>query len=301
MSEISLLLMHLLWIIPLLLLFAYVGSPRFRGTMGEDRVHRLLTAALPRSQYTILRGIVIPSGGGTRRIPILVISQFGVFVIQPVHRPGRITGARAQDLWSQRKWGRLHRFDNPMHQNELNVQALERLLDRPGVWFHPLVIFSSESYFTGTSPEDVIPAEKLIPLIKRRGQKLMEPEVCSQVLTAVEKARLDRGRRYYLDRWTVVRWSLLALLLAGCWIAFETQMRAVNASIQRQIKVIKSPEQFHPDGSQKSEQELWESSLICAYSADTGRCACYEPSGNRAEVGTEKCQDLAEKDSVLKR
>jgi len=301
MSEIPLSLMHLLWIVPLILLIAYVGSPRFRGTMGEDRVHRLLTAALPRGQYTVLRGVVIPSGGGTRRIPLLVISQFGIFVIQPVYRPGRITGTRAQDLWSQRKWGRLHRFDNPMHQNDLNIQALERLLDRSGLWFHPLVVFSSESYFTGTSPEDVIPAEKLIPLIKRRDRKLMDAEVCSRVLNSVNEARLNDNRRTHFDRWTLLRWCLVALLLAGCWFAFEKQLRVVNDSVQRQMKFVKSPEQFNPDGSEKSEQELWESSLICAYSADTGRCACYDPSGNRAELDTQKCQELAEKDSVLSR
>ena len=301
MSEMPLPLLHLFWVIPLILLIVYVGSPRFRGTMGEDRVHRLLTSALPRNQYTVFRGVVIPSGGGTRRLPHLVVSQFGVFVIRPVHRPGRITGARNQDLWSQRKWGRLHRFDNPMHQNVLDIQALERLLNGRGVCFHPLVVFSSESYFTGASPEDVIPAEKLIPLIKRRGHKLMEAETCGQVLMILKEVRLDDDRKFSPDRWTLARWFLVALLLLGFWFAFKVQILTAHNTIQRQLKGIRSPEQFHPDGRQKSEQEIWESSLICAFSADTGRCACYDSSGNRAELDAMKCKDLAEKDSVLKR
>ena len=301
MSDIALPLMHLFWIVPLVLLIAYLGSPRFRGTMGEERVQRLLNAALPRSQYSILKGIVIPSGGGTRRIPHLVVSQFGIFVIQPVHRPGRITGATVQDLWTQRKWGRRHRFDNPMHQAVLNIQALERLLNIPGLCFHPLVAFSSESYFTGTSPEDVIPAEKLIPFIKRRGQKLMEADTCGHVLKVLKETRLDDDGKFSVDRWTLARWFLGVLLLAGCWFAYETQILALNDTIQRQLKIIRSPEHFHPDGREKSEQELWEGSLICAYSDDTGRCACYDPSGNRAELDTKKCKELAEKDSVLKR
>lgn len=301
MSDIPLPFMHLFWVVPLGLLIAYVGSPRFRGTMGEDRVHRLLTTMLPRTQYTVFRGIVIPSGGGTRRIPHLVVSQFGVFVIQPVHRPGRITGARSQNLWSQRTWGRVHRFDNPMYQNELDILALERLLSRPGVLFHSLVVFSSESYFTGASPEDVIPAEKLIPLIRRRGHKVMEAESCGQVLKILREARLDEGGKFSPDRWTLLRWGLAVLLLVGFWFAFKIQILAVHNTIQNQLKRIKSPEQFHPDGRQMSEQELWEGSLICAFSADTGRCACYDSEGNRAELDTNKCKNLAEKDSVLKR
>jgi hypothetical protein len=294
-------LMHLLWLVPLLLLIIYVGSPRHRGTMGEDRIDRLLGAALPRSRYVRFKGLVIPSGGGSRRIPHLVISEFGIFVIQPVHRPGRITGARAQDQWSQRQWGRSHRFDNPMHQGDLHVDALKRLLDFTGLSFHSLVVFTSESHFTGESPENVIPVDKLIPLIRRQGRKLIEAEACQRALKVLNDYRLDRPRRFVPDKWTLTRWGLIAMLVAGAWIAFEKELRIAHDSIQGQLGQLRSPDEFHPDGRKKSEQELWESSLLCAYSIDTGRCACYDRDGQPAELHPARCRDLAEKDSILKR
>jgi hypothetical protein len=41
----------------------------------------LLQTGLERSRYTVFHGLIIPSGGGTRRIPHLVVSRMGVFVI----------------------------------------------------------------------------------------------------------------------------------------------------------------------------------------------------------------------------
>ena len=100
--------LHLIWVIPLIFLIAYIGSPRFRGTMGQSRFRRLLSALLQRNQYTILNDVTIPSGGGTVRIDHLVISQFRIFVIETVFRRGIISGAEFQDRWKQHRHGQLH-------------------------------------------------------------------------------------------------------------------------------------------------------------------------------------------------
>ena len=62
-----------------------------------------------------------------------------------------------------------------------------------------------------------------------------------------------------------------------------------------------APGNFRPDGSPKSERELWEDRLVCSYSVDTGRCACYEPSGARARIDAARCRELAERGSILER
>ena len=59
------LLLHLAWIVPLVLLIAFVSSPRFRGDIAESRVRRLLEAGLERNLYTVFNNLVIPSGGGS--------------------------------------------------------------------------------------------------------------------------------------------------------------------------------------------------------------------------------------------
>jgi hypothetical protein len=43
----------------------------------------------------------------------------------------------------------------------------------------------------------------------------------------------------------------------------------------------------------------WESSLLCAYSVESRRCACYEPQGRKADLAYERCRMLADKSAGL--
>ena len=128
---------HLYWIVPLVLLIIFLASPRFRGDIAETRVRRILAAGLEKSRYSILNDLVIPSGGGTIRIDHVVVSKFGIFVIESQYARGWVSGGEFQDRWKQHHLSRLTRFDNPLHRNYQQVQALENLLKLPRSRFHP--------------------------------------------------------------------------------------------------------------------------------------------------------------------
>jgi hypothetical protein len=293
-------LLHFIWVIPLILLIAYIGSPRFKGTMGESRVQRLLQSMLQKNQYTILNNVVIPSGGGTVQIDHLVISQFRIFVIETVFLRGTISGAEFQDRWKQHRHGRFTRFDNPLHKNYLNIQALERLLQLPESRFYSIVVFAGHKGFKGTTPPHVVPVDKLIPQIRKRNEKLLSAEKASESLKTIEEARLGRGGTLIADPWTWLRLALVVLLLVAGWYAFGGALQEQIDRFEERVEMKSAPEAFHPDGRRKSEQELWEDALICAYSADSGRCACYEPDGSKVDLDPGKCKSLSERGSILK-
>jgi len=52
---------------------------------------------LERNLYTVFNGLVVPSGGGTTPIDHVVVSKFGIFVIESQYVragfPGRVPGA----------------------------------------------------------------------------------------------------------------------------------------------------------------------------------------------------------------
>jgi hypothetical protein len=292
-------LLHLIWVIPLIFLIAYIGSPRFRGTMGQSRVRRLLSAMLQRNHYTILNDVTIPSGGGTVQIDHLVISQFRIFVIETVFRHGIISGAEFQDRWKQHRHGRFTRFDNPLHQNFLRIQALERLLQLPESRFYSIVVFAGHKGFKGTVPPHVVPVEKLIPLIRKRNEKLLSPEAASQALKKIEEARLGARKAFPGDAWSWLRLALVVLLLVAGWFAFGGEVQKQIDRFEERVEMRSAPEKFHADGQRKSEQEFWEDSLACAYSADSGRCVCYEPDGSKVDLKPGKCKSLSERGSIL--
>ena len=292
--------LHFLWLIPLILLIAYLGSPRFKGTMGEARVGRLLAVMLESNRYTVFNKVIIPSNGGTVQIDHVVISKFGIFVIETVFVRGWISGAEFQDRWKQHRFKNSTQFPNPMHQNHMNVQALARLLQLPESRFSSVVVFMGHRGFKKSMPFNVLPAEKLISYIRKRTENILAEDQARQALKGLEQARLSSRRGLLADPWVLLRLALIIVLMAGAWAAFHVELGQLINAMKKRSEMRSSPEKFHPDGQPKTEQELWQDSLICAWSVDSERCSCYEPGGSKVDLDPEKCRSLAEKGSILK-
>ena len=176
-----------------------------------------------------------------------------------------------------------------MHRNTLQLQALENLLKVPASNLHPIVVMVGQKGFKTPMPGNLLPPEKLIAYMRKKARHVLDGDQADRLLKAIEDARLWPDSRTYVGKWKLVQIFLFMALIAGAYLAFRDDI----ADLQKK-------ESFHSDGSRKSEQELWEDSLLCAFSSDSGRCSCYEPGGSRADIGSEKCRSLAERGSVLK-
>ena len=292
--------MHWYWITPLVLLLIYLASPRFRGDVAETRTRRILAAGLEKSRYTVLNDVTIPSGGGTVHIDHIVVSKYGIFVIESQYAQGWVSGGEFQEQWKQYHLRHNTHFDNPMHRNSLQLQALQHLLKVPSSILQPVVVLVGQKGFKKTMPENLLQPEKLIPYLRRKGQQRLDGDQADRLLKAIEDARMRPLARARVSKWTFIRIALFLVLLGGAYLAFRDDIANLQQSISAQREKSASPDSFHPDGSRKTEQELWEDSLVCAYSSDTGRCSCYEPSGSRADITPGKCRSLAERGSILK-
>jgi len=290
---------HLLWIVPLVLLIVFIASPRFRGDIAETRVRRLLATGLEKSRYTIFNSLVIPAGGGTIRIDHVVVSKFGVFVIESQFTRGWVSGGEFQDRWKQYHWRRFTQFDNPMHRNALQVQALQKLLDIPASKFHPIVVLAGQSGFKSQMPENLLAPQKLVRFMSKKGQLLLSDEQAASALKTIKDSDIQMGGGYAMARWNLVRLLLLITLLGGVYFAFREDLTAWWQNHVEQQRQASSPELYHSDGSQKTEQDLWEDSLVCGYSSDSGRCYCYQADGSPADIEAAKCRALAERGSIL--
>ena len=292
--------MHAFWIVPLILLIVFIASPRFRGDIAETRVRRILAAGLEKNRYTIFNDVTLPAGGGTIHIDHIVVSRLGIFVIESQHASGWVSGSEFQENWKQYHLRRFTRFDNPMHRNALQLEALESLLKVPASKLHPVVVMVGQKGFKTPVPGNVLQPEKLIAYMRKKAHPILDGDQADRLLKAIEDARLRPDNRMYVGKWTLVQIFLLVVLIAGAYLAFRDDIANLQQEYAERKEKDASPEMFHQDGSRKSERELWEDSLLCAYSSDSGRCRCYEPDGSRAEIGHEACRSLAERGSVLK-
>jgi hypothetical protein len=293
------LIVHLLWIVPLVLLIVFIASPRFRGDIAETRVRRILATGLEKNRYTIFNSLVVPAGGGTIKIDHVVVSKFGIFVIESQLARGWVSGGEFQDRWKQYHLSRFTRLDNPMHRNALQAQALQKLLDLPASKFHPIVVLAGQRGFKTQMPDNLLAPQKLVRFMRKKGQQLLSDEQAASALKTIMNSDIQLGGGFAAARWNLVRLILLITLLGGVYFAFRDDLTAWWHSHVEKQRQASSSELYHPDGSQKTEQDLWEDSLVCGYSSDTGRCFCYQPDGSPAEIETAKCRSLAERGSIL--
>ena len=292
--------LHLAWIIPLVLLFFFLASPRYRGDIAESRVRRILAQGLDKKNYTVLNDVVVPFGGGTIEIDHVVVSKFGIFVIESQYARGWVAGTDVQDRWKQQSLGRISRFDNPLHRNRLQAEALQALLDFPRLAFHRMVVMAGQKGFKTEMPPNVVEPERLIPLMRKKAQQQLTAEQAARALKGIEEARQRPRGGLWIRPVTTLRLVLLVVLVGGLILAFNDELGQLAEAWSMRGEMKANPEEFHPDGRPKSEREIWEESLRCAYSEDTGRCACYEPGGKKADLTLQECRELAERGSVLR-
>ncbi len=133
----------LILIILFLLCFFFRPS---KGKAGEKTVSRKLSR-LPKDKYKVLNDIMLATPKGTTQIDHIVISIYGVFVIETKNCQGWIYGGEESEYWTQNIYGHKHRFCNPILQNAGHVRALRRTLSEyESLPIIPIVAFSNRAY-----------------------------------------------------------------------------------------------------------------------------------------------------------
>ena len=128
----------LFWILFVLGILSNIYYKKFRGFMGEFWVKTELNK-LPKDKYIVLSNIMIKSSKGSHQIDHIVISKYGLFVIEMKNYFGLITGDEYKDKWTQHLGKSKYYFNNPIHQNYGHVKALEALLQISNDKFIPVI------------------------------------------------------------------------------------------------------------------------------------------------------------------
>ena len=143
MSEISIIIISVIAIIliPILLRLILPG----KGTMGEKRVSHIL-AKLPKERYEVFNDVMLKTEHGTTQIDHIVVSRYGVFVIETKTMTGWIYGSENDKYWTQNIYGNKYQLYNPVFQNNGHVRALRKILDDDGkIFIYPIVAFSRQA------------------------------------------------------------------------------------------------------------------------------------------------------------
>lgn len=178
-----------------LVLVKILGSATFKGRFGEWMVCRGLDR-LDSQIYRRFHDLYLPrpDGQGSTQLDHVVVSPFGIFVIETKNYKGWIFGSEKQRQWTQQIYRTKHRFQNPLHQNHLHVKALTQFLGIPENRFHSLVFFIGGAEFKTPMPGNVL-NHGLLAWIAKHSAPLLDSDAVRVANSRLESLGQSTNRK----------------------------------------------------------------------------------------------------------
>nr|WP_275667592.1 NERD domain-containing protein [Photobacterium damselae] len=178
--------------LPLLLIVSVFKSRWLKGIFGEFLVNRLLSK-LPESDYTLIKDVTLPTSDGTTQVDHIVVSKYGIFVVETKNMKGWIFGSARQKLWTQKIYRHSSKFQNPLHQNYKHIKALETLLGCSADYLHSVIVFIGDSTFKTEMPPNVTYARGSIRYIQQFNKVVFSDKDYARLTDSISQIKLKRG------------------------------------------------------------------------------------------------------------
>ena len=161
------------------------NSPEQKGRRGEKLVAERLRKGLP-DEYLMLHDVYLPlPDGTTAQIDHIIVSQYGIFVVETKNYSGWIFGSEGDREWTQSFPNKKSRFKNPIRQNYRHICALAESLGIDKSYFHGVVAFTGNCTFKTDMPEGVVYSRNAADYIRSFRQPLIKSEQVGEIVSMI--------------------------------------------------------------------------------------------------------------------
>ncbi len=180
-----------LWyLLPIAILGTILKSRWFKGFVGECAVNLSVKLLLDKKKYHLLKNVTLETIDGTTQIDHIIVSEFGVFVVETKNMKGWIFGRPNQKIWTQKIFKHSSKFQNPLHQNYKHVKTLETLLGLNAEQVHSVVVFVGDSTFKTDMPENVTYGGGYVRYIKSKNTPVLTGAQVMEIVSKIEQERM---------------------------------------------------------------------------------------------------------------
>ena len=159
--------------------------------LGEDLVARTLQRHFKGDNYHLLNHITLRHRGGTTQVDHILVSRFGVFVIETKDYTGWIFAHADHATWTQVTFKDKFKFQNPIHQNHLHVKAVQELFDFvPVSAIQSVVVFVGDAEFKTDMPAGVFTLPQLVKHLRSCTEEVLSLNRVQFCVGRLETARL---------------------------------------------------------------------------------------------------------------
>ena len=165
-------------------------APTFQNS-GEALVSRVLLSEFGPPDYHLMNHVTIQMDDGTTQVDHILISRFGVFVIETKDYKGWIFANATHETWTQVLFRLRFKFQNPMFQNKRHVRAVQGLLDfLPLEAIRSVIVFTGDAEFKTETPQGVITLSRLVGYLRAQTEEVMSLNRMQFCVGRLETARL---------------------------------------------------------------------------------------------------------------
>ena len=146
--------------------FIRVYKAKIKGYIGEKQVSKRLRK-LNKRKYKVLNNVLLKTANGSTQIDHVVISIYGIFVIETKNYKGLIFGSENDENWTQVIYKNKGKFRNPIKQNYGHVLSIrERLSLDSSTNINPIVVFTNRATLKVNTKSPVMYDNNVIDYIR---------------------------------------------------------------------------------------------------------------------------------------
>ncbi|MBV2129138.1 nuclease-related domain-containing protein [Arsukibacterium indicum] len=169
-----------------------ITDSSIKGALAERQLRRVLQRELP-AGYQHYANLVLPTTTGDyTEIDHLVLSPFGIFVIEVKNYKGWIFGGEKQPQWTVQNFRSKHSFQNPLRQNYKHTEAVKYLLELNSSanegQVYSVIAFSSRAEFKTRMPTNAIYIELIGDYLQQFTQSCFSDEQLRQFAARLNMA-----------------------------------------------------------------------------------------------------------------
>jgi len=121
----------------------YSSYAKVLGEIGEESVASILRT-LPKD-YVVFNDVYLEIKGKSTQIDHVVISRYGVFIIETKNYTGWIFGNDTSEYWTQTIYENKYQLRNPLKQNYAHLKTLQSIFGIDERFYFPVVAFHDKA------------------------------------------------------------------------------------------------------------------------------------------------------------
>lgn len=162
----------------------------FKGWFGEKKTTVKMWFSLDSNIYNRVHDLILQSSNGTTQIDHILVSEYGIFIVETKNLKGWVFGSEKNDKWTQTLAGKKYPFQNPLRQTFRHKKVLAEFLNISDSIIYDVVFFVGDCKLKTEMPSNVL-ASGLGAYIKKFKKVILSKKEVDKITEQLQQYKKD--------------------------------------------------------------------------------------------------------------